>query len=684
MTDTRTGNNIRRKQLAGRPWPACFLAALAMLACCACSGGGGEPEATQAQIRQPAPLLQDTSLPGIPLGDADRPQRESLVAQQEKLDGIQSFARSFGNTVESGNNLILSFSPDSAWAIYQWNIATPDTTLLRLSCNCSGLQGDRYYTALANYATRRWEFSGPHQFAQPNIPYGSTADYTSPNGNVYAAVLTGPDDAASILSMILHIDRPLEELPAPSGLTASQGTHSDRIVLGWQGVEGAEGYRVYRDSADNLLVDIPDGNTTAHQDLLAADFSIHQYWVSAYDSQQESVASGPASGFAFQERGWWTLGGSGPRGGRSNQAGPTTGNLRWRWNTSISPFGDIRSSVVQGSDGTLYTNMDGGYLNAIKPDGTTKWQKSFVSIHGSYSTPTIAEDGKIYIVGNEFENGFLFAISDNGNSADIDWSYEADEQSASTPAIAADGTIYFGSNDGKLHAVNPDGSGKWTYDLSNIDVKVQAGPTVAADGTIYVGSFDGELHAVNPDGSGKWVFETGLIIRAPVSIGNGGVIYVTNSSDNDTEMKHLFAIDDNTTSASERWRFNLGSWAGSNFSDRYSVTPAIGPDGTIYAGSQSAALYAVNPDGTQKWKYDTVDGVNASPAIDSNGNIYCFDVYGNAFCLSPTGTELWAEYFDDLSPDGTSTTSHPCIGQDGILYFAASAATVFAVGPDLP
>ena len=53
-------------------------------------------------------------------------------------------------------------------------------------------------------------------------------------------------------------------------------------------------------------------------------------------------------------------------------------------------------------------------------------------------------------------------------------------------------------------------------------------------------------------------------------------------------------------------------------------SPAIGSDGTIYIGSNDDNLYAVNPDGTEKWRY-VVPGrrpVRASPAIASDGTIY--------------------------------------------------------------
>lgn len=39
--------------------------------------------------------------------------------------------------------------------------------------------------------------------------------------------------------------------------------------------------------------------------------------------------------------------------------------------------------------------------------------------------------------------------------------------------------------------------------------------------------------------------------------------------------------------------------------NKVSSTPALGLDGTTYAGSDDKSLYAINPDGTKKWSYTT-------------------------------------------------------------------------------
>ena len=52
-------------------------------------------------------------------------------------------------------------------------------------------------------------------------------------------------------------------------------------------------------------------------------------------------------------------------------------------------------------------------------------------------------------------------------------------------------------------------------------------------------------------------------------------------------------------------------------SDRGEVTssPAVASDGTIYVGSKDNHLYAINKDGTQKYKFPTGGEVTSTPKI---------------------------------------------------------------------
>ena len=77
---------------------------------------------------------------------------------------------------------------------------------------------------------------------------------------------------------------------------------------------------------------------------------------------------------------------------------------------------------------------------------------------------------------------------------------------------------------------------------------------------------------------------------------------------------YLYAINPNGTL---RWKFQIGKdiWKHVN------SLPAIGSDGTIYIGSGDNNLYAIYPNGTLKWKFEINDNI-MSPVIGSDGTIY--------------------------------------------------------------
>ncbi len=147
------------------------------------------------------------------------------------------------------------------------------------------------------------------------------------------------------------------------------------------------------------------------------------------------------------------------------------------------------------------------------------------------------------------------------------------------------------------------------------------------------------------------------------------------------------------------------------------VCPAIAPDGTVIIGSSDSAVYAVNPDGSVRWRCPLPAEVRAyrSPAIASDGTVYIGsgDHYLNA--IGPDGTLRWRTLLDGsirstpaLGADGTvfaagkdslyaldpggsirwrsdleySTRSSPAIGSDGTVYAVSRNGKMFALRPD--
>ena len=263
-----------------------------------------------------------------------------------------------------------------------------------------------------------------------------------------------------------------------------------------------------------------------------------------------------------------------------------------------------------------------------------------------WSSPAIDANGTLY-VGSE--DGRLYAINSNGT---FKWSCQTGTYVSDSPAIGADGTVYVGSYDHKLYAVNPNGTFKWSFTMGEI---LWSSPTIGADGTVYVGSSDCKLYAINPDGTEKWSYTTGDRVTSCPAIDVDGTVYVGSC-----DFK-LYAFD---PAGSLKWSYPTGGAAGS---------PAIGVDGTVYVGSGDHKLYAINPDGTKKWSF-TTRGVVRSPAIGADGTVYIGSSDKKLYAINSTGSLKWT-----YTTGNNSTPLTLAIGHDGMLYFGSIDQKLYAI-----
>ncbi len=297
-------------------------------------------------------------------------------------------------------------------------------------------------------------------------------------------------------------------------------------------------------------------------------------------------------------------------------------------------------------------------------EGTIKW--TFEASDKIQDTPAIADDGTIYTCSRD---GIFYALNSDGT---LKWTYEAhDEYTGGTvnsvltsaPAIGHDGTIYFGSAAlGKFFAINPDSTEKWTKDFEGV---IRIPPAVAPDGSILVANSMGELVALNPaDGTEKWNVNVGTSYYSSPAIDANGVIFVNVKDGSNVYLKAISA------DGVEIWEFKIGSGFDPNSS------PAIGKDGTIYVGSENYNLYAVNPDGTEKWKYFTDAAIMSSPVIASDGTIYIHSSETSLYAINPDGTEKWKSSLVWGLYSNFLVT--PAVGSDGVIYTGGTDANNYA------
>ncbi len=236
------------------------------------------------------------------------------------------------------------------------------------------------------------------------------------------------------------------------------------------------------------------------------------------------------------------------------------------------------------------------------------------------------------------------------------------------PAVVdSGGIIYVHAHvDNNLHALNPDGTEKWTWTTgTNLTDSSGIGP----DGTVYVGGNDGVLYAVNPDGTQKWTFSTNA--RADISLDSSptidasGTIYISNGvSPFASASVNVFAVNPD---GSQKWVFTVtGVSAGDG-----SESPGIAADGTVYASVYY--LYAINPDGTQKWIFNG-NYMTSSPAIGADGTIYVGTGSPQGLvAVNPNGTQKW---FHSLAG---AEYGAPAIAADGTIYAASLDKKLHAI-----
>ena len=382
--------------------------------------------------------------------------------------------------------------------------------------------------------------------------------------------------------------------------------------------------------------------------------------------------------------------------GRSNfDTSKNTGTLKWK-SAIANGGGDAYANPAIGADGTIYTGCNDAadaVLCALNPDGTQKWVFSTGSSGVAATNPAIGSDGTIFFLTinenaprppDQPANQTFYAVNPDGTQK---WAFAFGfvGNRNDDPVIGADGTIYIemcaatvGGVAGfcGLFAINPDGTEKWQlnftagppFSSTHAGQFVGAStPAIGADGTVYSQFDDQNVYAVNPDGTLKWEFVTGIASggqSAGLAVGTDHTVLITDNN-------NLYAVYDNNPNpalnGTLKWIFGNSALNGGS-----PGPPSIGADGTIYVGTYENAivppflLYAVNPDGTQKWAFPTLAPPGASsPAIGSDGTIYFGSFDDNVYAVNPDGTEKWA------FPADTALGSSPSIGADGTVYVSS-------------
>jgi len=158
------------------------------------------------------------------------------------------------------------------------------------------------------------------------------------------------------------------------------------------------------------------------------------------------------------------------------------------------------------------------------------------------------------------------------------------------------------------------------------------------------------------NGDLRWKFKTGQGTSSPV-IGTDGTIYV-GGGDN-----YTYAINPD---GSLKWKYEANKG--------FISSPTISDDGIIYIGAQDYYFYAINPDGTLKWKFRTYSAFNSSAVISDEGTIYVGSE--NIYAINPDGTQKW------VFETNHGIFSSPALGDEGTIYVGSFDRQLYAINPN--
>ncbi len=289
------------------------------------------------------------------------------------------------------------------------------------------------------------------------------------------------------------------------------------------------------------------------------------------------------------------------------------GMLKWEFVTEEW----IESSPTIAEDGTIYIPSENN-LYALNPDGTVKWE-----FNKGGRWPVIIDDkGIVYLCSDEI----LYAINPDGT---VKWEFEAEDYIANSAAIYND-TIYFADMYGYLYALSLNGTLKWKFDMG---AKSLCTPSIDENGIIYcstnwLGTYN-KIYAIYPNGTKKWEWTSPF---NPLEGDTHGFAVTNDALYFATYEGKLYALD--KENGSMKWYAYLST---EYTPYKYPTLPAIGKDGTIWvacnrydreSGPDNAYLYAFTSDGEKKYEIKLTSAkpyIHAwpgSPSIAEDGTIY--------------------------------------------------------------
>lgn len=224
------------------------------------------------------------------------------------------------------------------------------------------------------------------------------------------------------------------------------------------------------------------------------------------------------------------------------------------------------------------------------------------------------------------------------------------------------GTVVFGTRDGWLHAVRPDGKIAW-------ELRTEGGAWAppAFDGdTVYAGSSDGRLYAISvSSGKERWRYDAKEELGTRPVVADG-TVFVTSLQDT------LFALDAKTGA----WKWHHRREGRSGFSIRGAAWPAVRA-GVVFAGYSDGFVAALETGtGRVRWERQVAppgDYLDVDALALLGDRLHVTAYSGSVLCLdADSGDVIWIF----RAPGAVR------LAADRGLVVAVTSNTLYGLAPD--
>lgn len=232
----------------------------------------------------------------------------------------------------------------------------------------------------------------------------------------------------------------------------------------------------------------------------------------------------------------------------------------------------------------------------------------------------------------------------------IRWSRQLEGAVVPGPAIAKDGTVYAASNAGTLHALDPrTGKDEWVYaGPGPYGSDLSTVPLVLEDGTILWPGPPNTLIALTPRGELRWKLRFDSPPLSP-ALGPDGTVYVNDMGGG------MRALDVSGARPRTLWSLSLGSGASYG---QATLTP-----GGLVLGVLDNTLFGVRR-GKVVWRFAIRSMLEVTPAVGPDGTVVVGTNDGKEYGVdSRTGEQIWA------TSRGSITYSSAAVTRAGVAYF---------------